>query len=146
MSSKCSCSSIFLVWISNLIKNSTFLMLWEICLAGRRAKLALGDGGGLLDTRMHLSRCMIFLPTAAPGAGGLLVHRRVWRSSGVWSVWRRGANTGIAWESKCVHGWGWSCLMLAWYLRGMLATVTYSWCLRWTLDRELGCMLQAWAI
>lgn len=63
-----------------------FLMLWEICLAGMRAKLALGDGGGLLCTRMHLSRCLNFLPTAATGASGLLVHRRVWRSSGVWSV------------------------------------------------------------
>lgn len=96
-----------------------FLLLWRTSLAGRRAKHALGNGDGLIcHTGIHLSlRHLIFLIlTAAPGASGLLVHRRVRRSSGVWSVWRGGTNTGIAWErtttvylAEAGAAWCWLC-------------------------------------
>lgn len=102
-------------WLNQIF---LFLLLWRTSVAGRRAKLALGNGGGLIcHTGIHLSlRHLIFLLlTAAPGASGLLVHRRVWRSSGVWSVWRGGTNTGTAWERTTVYlsdagaAWCWRC-------------------------------------
>ena len=72
-----------------LIKYSYFFCCGELPLAGRRAKLALGNGDGLIcHTGIHLPlrRVIFVLLTAAPGASGLVVHRRVWRSPGVWSV------------------------------------------------------------
>lgn len=83
-----------LLWNSWSNQIFLLLLLWK-------AKLDLGKGDGLIyhtGSHLYLSLLWFFLPTAAPGTSCLLVHRRVWRSSGVRSMWRGGTNTGIAWE------------------------------------------------
>lgn len=80
-----------LLWHSWLNVIFLFLLLWK-------AKLDPGNADGLIyhaGSHLSLEPSLVFLPTATPGTSCLLVHRRVWRSSGVRSVWRGGTNTGI---------------------------------------------------